>query len=590
MALSDPHSFVDLQQSKITHIDFMLTVDFATKTIQGVAAYRLEKPVQGSLFLDTRKLIIKKAHHNGEALKWDIDQEDPIRGQRLHLKQLNNVFEFTIEFVTDVEASALQWLGPEQTSGGRHPFLFSQCQAIQARSMFPCQDTPSVRFTFTAEVIVPEPLIAVMAAAPVSIRAQDGQNHCRFEMPQSIPSYLFALAVGMIAAKDISKRCRIYAEPNILDEAAWEFSETEAKLIEAERLFGPYEWDRYDILVMPPSFPYGGMENPRLTFVTPVVIVGDRSLTDLVTHELAHSWTGNLITNATWEDFWLNEGWTTYAQMRIDEVLDGRDYAQMKSALGREAMMAAMKRFGMDSDLTKLTYPMEGIDPEEVFSTVPYYKGQAFLEAMEQAVGRKEFDAFVSKYIETYKFQSITTEAFLSFLAKELPDAVDAVDINLWLYEPGFPEGAPVIASNLIDEVDASLQAYHQGDRPKVREVRGWNTDQKILFFRRLPKSIPLEDVIDFEDAFNLKQSRNYAVLFLYFALAVRSGYEDILPRVEDFIRTVGRGYHLRPVVQAMVETQWSRPLIKPMIERYRHRHHPLTVRMLEQILEKAGL
>ncbi len=590
MAAYDPHSYVKPQQAQIKHINFKLNVDFPSKTIQGQAVYHLDKSLKGSLYLDNRMVQIVRIHADGKDLEWELDKQDPIRGQRLHLKRLKGICSFVIDFVTDPQANALQWLDPQQTLGGDHPFLFSQCQAINARSIFPCQDSPSIRFTYSAEVVVPRPMIAVMAAAPQTIQTEGDLNRCRFEMPQPIPSYLFALAVGDISSRELGPRCRIYAESEIVEEAAWEFAETEKKLIEAEKMLGPYEWERYDLLVMPPSFPYGGMENPRLTFLTPTVIVGDRSYTHLVTHEMAHSWTGNLITNATWEDFWLNEGWTTYVQMRIDEILQGRDYAQMKIELGRGSMFADMQRFGMDSKHTKLNYDMSGVDPDEVFSSIPYYKGQAFLEALENAVGRERFDEFIGKYIATFKFQSLSTKAFLTFLKRHLPDAFKAVNVREWIYEAGFPEDAPQTKSKLIDEVDASVAAYREGNLPTSDDVRNWNPDQVNLFLRRLAGVIPLEHCRHLEKIFNLSDGKDYALLSEYLALAVRSGDEEILPRVEAYIEEVGRGFFLRPVVQAMAETAWSRDLIRPIIERYRGCHHPLTVRLFERILDKAGI
>lgn len=590
MPVHDPHSYVKPAQATIVHIDFKFNVDFSTQTIQGTATYFLDTIAKGSLFLDTRKVQIVRIHADGKDLQWEMDRDDPILGQRLHLKKLKGISRFVIDFVTDPQASALQWLNPQQTFGGDHPYLFSQCQAINARSIFPCQDSPSVRFTYKAEVLVPRPLIAVMAAAPVTIQTEGDLNRCRFEMPQPIPSYLFALAVGDITSRELGSRCRIYAEAEIIEGAAWEFAETEQKLIEAEKMLGPYEWERYDLLVMPPSFPYGGMENPRLTFLTPTVIVGDRSYTHLVTHELSHSWTGNLITNATWEDFWLNEGWTTYVQMRIDEVLQGCDYSQMKIELGRSSMLDDMNHFGMKSKHTCLNYKMSGVDPDDVLSSIPYYKGQAFLEALENVVGRDRFDDFISKYIETFKFQSLTTKGFLAFLKEKLPEAVKAVDINKWLFKPGFPDDAPQTKSKLIDDVDACVAAYGEGNLPTSEDVRSWNPDQIQLFLRRVPKAIPVEDCKHLEKIFDLAGGQNYALLSEYLALAVRSGDEQILPRVEAYIEAVGRRFYLNPVVEAMANTAWSREKIRPIVECYRDRHHPLTVRLFELILAEAGL
>jgi aminopeptidase N len=590
MSVVDPHSFAKLDQGKVSHIDIKFYVDFAARTIQGEAEYRMDRPVNGSLFLDSRDVEISSIRHNGQEIAWDFDESDPILGQRLHLMDLDGVTSFKMEFKTNPASTALQWLDPDQTAGGIHPYLYSQCQALHARSIFPCQDTPSVRFTFTAEVTVPFPLIAVMAAAQVAVQTETGVTSCRFGMPQAIPSYLFALAVGNLEARNLGARCRIYAEPEVIEEAAWEFSETEPKLLEAEKLFGPYVWDRYDMLLMPPSFPYGGMENPRLSFLTPTLITGDRSLTSVVTHELAHSWTGNLVTNATWEDFWLNEGWTVYTQMRIDEIIEGPDFVQLKHALGRESMFEAMQRFGMDSHLTCLKSDLKGVDPDSTFSTIPYYKGYAFLMALEGSVGREAFDPFVRKYISTHHFQSLTTEEFIAFIEQELPEAVSQVDVKTWIYSPGFPEDAPSIHSKLLDEVYAQIEAYNGGELPVKEDISDWSGDQIHMFLRKLPESISVKDCKYFETLFGLKDSRNFSLQYIFLPLAIRSEYKEVLQRVEEFVAKVGRGLYLGRMFRALVETEWSQDLARPMFERYRDRHHPITVVIIEQILSRQGL
>ncbi|MCU0693719.1 MAG: M1 family aminopeptidase/hydrolase, partial [Polyangiaceae bacterium] len=335
MLVHDPHSFADTRQGRIRHIDFELDVDFDSKQLRGTGHYTLEAPVAGSLFLDVRGIGIERVCAGESDLAWSFDQEDRVKGQRLHILNPQGLSRVTIQFVTSPGAIALGWLAPELTAGGKHPFLLSQCQAIHARSMIPCQDTPSVRFTYSATVRVPAPLTAAMSAGHTGVHQQGDVNVCTFEMPQAIPSYLFALAVGNLAFQKLGSCCGVFAEPEVLQQAAWEFAETEKLIHEAEKLFGPYLWETFNMLILPPSFPYGGMENPRLAFLTPTLITGDRSMVHVVAHELAHSWTGNLVTNATWEDFWLNEGWTVYAERRILEVLEGAAYAQLHAAVRR---------------------------------------------------------------------------------------------------------------------------------------------------------------------------------------------------------------------------------------------------------------
>jgi leukotriene-A4 hydrolase len=591
MAFTDPHSFADLEQGRIKHIGFTLEVDFENKTIRGEAAYHLDRAVTGSFYMDTRDLkILGVRGGEGEEIAWDMGEEDKVMGKRLHLKNLPGQSRFTIAFETAPGASALQWLDPAQTAGGKHPYLFSQCQAIHARSVFPCQDSPSVRFTYSADVTVPAPLKAVMSAERTGVLEGEGTTTCRFEMPQAIPSYLFALAVGNLTQRDLGARSRIYAEPETIDDGAWEFAGTEQMITEAERLFGPYIWDRFDMLLMPPSFPYGGMENPRLTFLTPTLVVGNRSMVNVLVHELAHSWTGNLVTNATWEDFWLNEGWTVYAERRILEILEGVDYAQLQGVLRRNSMHADMKLFGVDSDPTRLNYSQKGIDPDDVFSTIPYEKGAALITLLEQAVGREVFDPFIRKYIDTFKLQSLTTKGFIAFLEKELPEAAAKVNVGEWIYEPGFPDNAPALESTLLRKVEDLVAAYGSGKTPAPADVEGFRAEQVELFLKKIPEAIPVEDCRVLEELFALKGSRNNNHLVAFYCTAIRSGHEEVLAGVETILSTVGRMLYLKPLYRTLVETEWSKPKARAILERNRSAYHPIAAGGIERILTEAGV
>ena len=403
MSCFDPHSYTDISQGKVFKVDLRLTVDFEKLCLRGYVILKMTKLTQGFIDLDTRDLKINKITNiNGDSLKWFLGERDSILGSRLRIELPEKTKEISIMYETSPEASALQWLKPEHTTGGKHPYLFSQCQPHHARSILPIQDSAVVRFSYRAEITVPEPLVAVMSAAPG--KKQDGPDSglatYTFEMPQPIPAYLLALAVGNIAQKDIGSRSRVYAEPEILEKAAWEFEPVDSILQKAEELFGHYLWDRYDFVVMPPAFPYGGMENPRLNFFTPTLIAGDRSMINTLVHELAHSWTGNLVTNATMEDFWLNEGFTVWAERRIIEVLEGKEAAVLDAAIGLNNIKRDLDRFGENSPYTQLKTDLKGIDPDEVFSRIPYEKGFLFFTLLEQNVGRKSFDKFVQEYIE----------------------------------------------------------------------------------------------------------------------------------------------------------------------------------------------
>lgn len=591
MEFKDPASYADLSQGKIKHILFRIHVDFSTRTLEIESTYQMQEPVQGSLFLDTYKIDLKEARAHDRELEWEFDTQDDVLGERLHLTGLENDSTFTLTFRTSPEARALQWLSANQTAGGTHPFLFSQCQAIHARSIFPCQDTPSVRFTYSAEVDVPPGLVAAMAAEQVGIDESSGYSPTvfRFRMPQPIPSYLFALAVGNLEFRELGPRTGLYAEPDIIEAAAWEFAENETKIVEAEKLLGPYLWERYDLLILPPTFPYGGMENPRLTFLTPTAILGTRGMISLITHELAHAWTGNLVTNATWQDFWLNEGWTTYAETRITEVLEGKDSVDLHLAFNEKQLIAIMERVGMDSPLTQLKLPAEK-DADSFTTSIPYYKGCFFLQECEYAVGRERFDAFIQKYIASFQFQSLTTEAFLDFLKAELPEVFEKVDIHQWIYETGLPEKRHRLKSRLYEEVQQVLNEYERGVKPTKDQLQGWHRYQILSFLQGLPRNLSVEDCKYFDEILELDKRNDVALFSYFYVIAIASGYEAILPRVEEFMGKIGRMLYILPVVRVMIETDWSREYIRSLFERVRNRHHQITVHAMEGLLERAGL
>lgn len=589
MTVHDPTSYADLSQGRIQHIDFHIQTDFDTRTLGIQATYQLDAPRRGPLFLDTYKIDLQKAHVNGRALKWEFDTRNESLGARLHLKDLDGDTSFTLEFRTSPDATALQWLNAAQTLGGEHPFLYSQCQNIHARSVFPCQDTPSVRFTFSAEVEVPQGLIAVVAAKPAGGQESGEASVFKFKMPQPIPSYLFALGVGHLVFRELGPRTGIYAEPQIIEAAAWEFAENESRMNEAEKLLGPYLWGRYDLLVLPPSFPFGGMENPRLTFLTPTAILGTRGQTPLITHELAHAWTGNLVTNATWQDFWLNEGWTTYAETRISEVLEGKDATDLSAVFHAREIMEAMGRIGMDSPQTCLKRTDSADSGDGAFG-IPYHKGCFFLQECERVVGRKRFDAFIQKYMKRFKFQSITTEMFLDFMKAELPEVFEKVEARQWVYEPGMPAGWQKPQSHLYDEVQTVLRAYQIGKRPTRAQVENWRGDQVKSFLQGLPASIPVNDCPYLEDVLNLEKWNDAAYYSFFYATCIASGHRQILPRVEAYAEKIGRMLYILPVFRALIQTEWSRAHARPLFERIKSHHHQITVNGMERLLARAGL
>ncbi len=493
MSRIDPHSFVDDTQPRTRHADVSLDVDFPRRVVNGEIHLRFEAPGSGPLDLDTKGLTIHAvATPAGTAVPHALGEETPILGRRLRLDLPRGTGGVSIRFTTSPDAVALQWLDPAQTAGGSHPFLYSQCQAIHARTVLPLQDTPAVRISYRAEVTVPEPLSVVMSAGPAGDRPgpRPGTRTFLFEMPQPIPPYLLALAAGRLASRDLSPRSRVFAEPEVVERAAWEFAGIEETLRTAERLFGPYPWDRYDMLVLPPSFPYGGMENPRMTFLTPTLLAGDRSLVDVVAHELAHSWTGNLVTNATMEHFWLNEGATTWAERRILEALHGTAAAALSWAIGEKALKDSFARFGPGSPLTKLKTDLAGTDPDDAFSSIPYEKGARFLALLERTAGRERFDRFLAAYLARFRFTSITSGEFLAFLEAELPGLAAKVRADEWMNGTGLPSNAPVFESEALETLSGLAARFPGGMRPPASDLARWTPAEKLVYLQRIPRPL----------------------------------------------------------------------------------------------------
>ncbi|MFO7653866.1 MAG: M1 family metallopeptidase [Candidatus Krumholzibacteriia bacterium] len=578
MPLFDPHSWCDDTQPAQRRLHLDLTVDFGARTLAGRVRIDLDRSGGGPLDLDGRGLEIARVRTTGgPEVAWSVAETDAVRGERIRLDLPPGTGSVEIDYRTAPGALALGWLEPQQTAGGRHPFLFSQCQPIHARSMLPCQDTPRHRVAYTAAITVPRPLKAVMSAAPAGEHEADGDRTTwRFEMPQPIPTYLLALAVGDLDQRDLGPRSRVYAEPATVEQAAWEFAGVEDMMAAAERLFGPYEWDRFDMLVMPPAFPYGGMENPRLTFLTPTLLAGDRSQVHVVAHELAHSWTGNLVTNATMDDFWLNEGFTVYAERRILEELYGPEYADLQGAIRRRALQENLDQFGPGSPYTRLRNDLEGIDPDTVYSLVPYEKGAQFVILLERAVGRERFDRFLRRYIETFRFQSITTDEFLAFLEQELPGVYEQVHGPRWVEEPDMPENEVPIASDRIDGVRRLADGWRAGMRPDPAVAQGWTSEEWQIFLQNLPRPLPADDCRWLDETFHLGDRGNYEVLVEWLVIAARSGHAPALPRVREVLTNMGRMKYLKPLYRALMANDETAALAREIFADVQETYHPL--------------
>jgi len=590
MARIDPHSYFDTDQPRVRHLDLAWNVDFEAHVLDGHVVLDLGDASAGPLDLDTKALTIRSIRTaDGADVRYELGPEEEILGRRLRLSLPAGTRRVRIDYTTSPEAIALQWLDPVQTSGKRQPFLFSQCQAIHARTMVPVQDSPCVRMSYRAQVTVPEALGAVMSAGPAGAEKgpRPGTRTLSFDMPQPIPAYLLALAVGDLASRDLSKRARVWAEPSVVDAAAYEFSEVESMIVTAESMFGPYEWDRYDMLVLPPSFPYGGMENPRMTFLTPTLLAGDRSLVDVVCHELAHSWTGNLVTNATIEHFWLNEGWTVYAERRIVEALRGEETAAIAWAIGQNALDESLRRFGMDSPLTRLQTEMQGVDPDDAFSSIPYEKGSRFLVVCERAVGRERWDRFVRDYIARFRFTSITSEEFMKFLDEKLPGTSQKVNAQAWLRAPGLPDNAPVFHSERLEELVAAAGGWTTGKRPSASELKSWDPKELLLFLQHLPRQLDTASCQWLDRELELTKRGNHEILVEWLTIAAGSDYEPVFPRIREVLTHVGRMKYLRPLYTALGKHPRTRQLAHEIFAAASPTYHSLSRRVVEGVMEK---
>ncbi len=583
MARRDPHSFADDTHPESVALDLRATVDFASRTLDATATITLRAPSHGPLDLDTRGLDIASVlDQGGRPVSFVLHAADAVLGSRLALTLAPGTTAVTIRYRTSPDASALQWLEPSQTSGARHPFLFSQCQAIHARSVVPVQDTPRLRIRYTAELVVPRGLRAVMAAAHVGREERDDVAIERFEMPQPIPPYLFAFAVGDLACRDLSARSRVWAEPALLEPSAYEFGRVEEMIVAAEQLFGPYDWERFDILTMPPSFPYGGMENPRLTFITPTVLAGDRSLSGVIAHELAHSWTGNLVTNANAQHFWLNEGFTVYAERRILEELDGVEVAALDAALGRRDLDQAIARFASRPGLTHLRPELDGVDPDDAYSQVPYEKGYLFLRLLEDRVGREAFTAWLRRYIAEFRFSAITTDDFEQHFERSHPGVLAAVGAVRWIDGPGVPDDAPAARSRRLDQIESLRGAVPPDDL-----AHAWSPIEWQLYLESISRPASEELCRTLDDRYGLTRSTNYEILVSWLTLALRSRFTVVLPRVAEVLASVGRMKFLRPLYSALVAEDSTRSFAEQTFAKLRHTYHPISRQLVASILSQ---
>lgn len=596
-ARADEHSYAEPGKVRIKDLALDLGVDFDAKQLAGSATYTLDwrDPEARRLVLDTRDLTIEKvvgerADGKWEDLEYELAPADPVLGSKLTIQTPQQYPRVRVTYRTSPDASGLQWLTPEMTEGKKAPFMFSQSQQIHARSWVPLQDTPMVRFTYTAHVTSPKDTMVLMSADNDPKAARDGDYS--FTMPQPIPSYLLAIAAGDLVFKPITDRAGVWAEPSMAPKAAAEFSDTGKMMATAEKLYGPYRWGRYDILVLPPSFPYGGMENPRLTFATPTVITGDKSLVSLVAHELAHSWSGNLVTFATAKDAWLNEGFTSYVENRLVEDLYGRERADMESVIARNELRAEFN----DSNTARQALAVKpGVlkDPDDNLGSTVYAKGAWFLQFLEQRFGREAFDAFLRDYFDHFAFQSITTQQFADYAKQHLldkyPGKVTQAEFDAWLYEPGIPDTAPQLVSPRFDAVDAARKAWLDGGAlPEKALTSKWTTQEWVHFIEGMPERLPAEKLAALDAAYHFTGTSNGEIAQRWYPLTVRSGYTQARPAMAEFLQRIGRRKLIMPTYEALAKTPEGLAFAEQVFARARPGYHPITTGTVQQVIADA--
>jgi aminopeptidase N len=604
----DYHSFANVDQFRTTHIDLDLRVDLEGKVISGVVALKLERldPRATQLVLDTKDLMINDVRQKatdvlGATAKnqtiwvsrpFHLEKPDPILGSALVIDlppTRKAVESIRIDYETLPTAAALQWLTPKQTAGRHKAFLYTQSQPIGARTWIPLQDTPQVRATYKAQIHTAPDVRAVMSAENDPGAKRDGEYS--FVMPQAIPSYLIALAVGDLEFKETGARTGVYAERSVVKAAAREFADTESMIAAGEKLFGPYRWTRYDILVLPPSFPVGGMENPRLSFITPTVIAGDKSLVSVIAHELSHSWSGNLVTNATWRDLWLNEGFTNYLESRIMTAVYGEQRASMEAVLGLESLRTDLAKFKPQDQV--LAIDLRNRDPGLVFSDVPYQKGRLFLEYLAAKFGRERFDGFVRGYFDHFAFKSITTEQFTQYLTENLldrfPGLVTHEQVLAWVNGPGLPADAVLPVSSAFAPVDGARTAWLAGTLQPKKFDHAWVTQQWLHFLDNMPPVLSAAQLGDLDQACGFTHSRNALIERSWLELVIRNNYQPSFARLEEYLTSNGRRVLVEPLYTDLMKTPSGGEFAKRVYAKARPGYHPETAAAIDAIVSPTA-
>ena len=586
-----------------TNINVHFIVDFDNKKVDGEVTISFKALEDGEvIILDTKSLIIKSIKDNtGNELDFKLDNYYRLESHGVPLKiykeySKDDTFDITIEYSTTKDCMAIDWLEPEQTSGGKYPFMYSQCQSILCREMLPIQDTPAVKMPVQISITVPEELIGLAAGLFVEEINNGNNKTFIYALDIPIPSYLIAIAAGDIGSQNVSERCTIYAEKTVVEKAAWEFSDTEKFLKIAENYIGEYVWEQYNILVLPPSFPFGGMENPTLTFLTPSLIAGDKSLVSVVAHEISHSWTGNLVTNENWPDFWLNEGFTMFIERKILSSHKDKDMAKLDAMVGLSNLKADIIAFGESKSFSSLEPNLLGRNPDDAFNKVPYEKGFNLLYYLENKVNNDDiFQKFMRSYIDKFKkgvvkYMDFRTffETFIKNNVKDWEKILNDIDWDTWVFAPGFPPVENDFSNKYADEVDQAVKDFYEnklGD-DFVKKFKDWFTLLKQNFLNKIKESdIELSETqLEFlnekleliQGKYNVEVSCSYYLTVLYHG-TLSTKFEESLV---DFLGKHGRINYIRPLFSALARR--NKELAIKTLDKYRNFYHSIIIKYIE--------
>lgn len=582
----DYHSSANTDALCVHHLDLNLVVDFDLQQLIGVARLQFTRTISAvSLVLDCRDLLIQGiTDSQANPLSYTMSDVSDILGQKLVIDVGEQVDEVVIDYRTSTNAQGLQWLTPQQTLGKKLPYLFSQSQPINARSWIPLQDTPKARITFKATINVPQGLRAVMSAENIPEMPDDGVF--TFCMNKPIPTHLLAIAVGELSFQATGPRSGIYTEPGMLAAAVKEFEDTESMIQIAESILGPYAWGRFDMIILPPSFPFGGMENPMLAFMTPTLIAGDKSLVSTVAHELAHSWTGNLVSNATWRDLWLNEGFTTYFTNRIVEAVYGEEQAELEWVIEYGRLQEEMG----STPLINQTLPanVQDRDPNLAFNRFTYDKASMFVHELESRLGRASFDKFLFQYVDYFSFSAITTETFIDYakqtLLVEHHDKLTLSELNEWVYGQGLPQWFIGPTSSSFDKVELAVEAVIKGTPAIELQVDGWRVHHWQYFLTQLPLVVSQAVLLDLDATFTLTNSLNAEIACDWYRVAIRNHFDPVLPALSGYLCRIGRGKFVRPLFVELQIAGYQQELID-IYAKARPGYHPSLQVQLDKLL-----